>query len=80
MKAIRAKSSLQFQRNASLRKAADALKKDDKVKNEIVSIEWLLEGSKVREVKVGSVVAFRQKVGDVTCSFLAPFAHVSVSV
>ena len=59
LKASGVKSALQLKRNASLREVADVLKKDDKAKNENDSDEWLVEGSKFREVKVGSVVACR---------------------
>ena len=76
LKVSRAKSALQLKRNASLRKVADVLKKDDKAKNENVSVEWLVEGSKFREIEVDFVVAFREKPGEMCGSFVAPFSHL----
>ena len=76
MTVTRAKTALQLERNNCLRRAADLLKKHDKAKNENVEIEWLLVGSKTREIKVGSVVAFRQEVGESCGKFLPPFANL----
>ena len=74
----RAKIAWQLKRNACLRKAVDVLKKDDKAKSENVFVDWLVEDTKHREIKIGSAVAFRQKIDDVSGSFLPPFAHLSV--
>ena len=53
----RAKTALQLERNNCLRRVADVLKKQDKSKADSVVIEWQLENTKSREVKIGSVVA-----------------------
>ena len=67
---------LQLERNNCLRRVADLLKKQDKSKADSVVIEWQLEESKSREVKIGSVVAFRQEVGETSGKFLKDFAHL----
>ena len=67
---------MQLERSNCLRRASDLLKKDDKAKSDSVVIEWQLEGSKTREVKIGSVVAFRQEVGETCGKFLPPFANL----
>ena len=54
----RAKIQWQLKRNASLKKASELLKKDPRAKDKEVTIEWQMEGTKNRAVKVGIDVVF----------------------
>ena len=79
----RAKTALQLKRNASLKQAADVLKKDARTKGQTVEIVWRLEEvngarSKDRGVKVGAVMAFVQAEKDITGTFQTPFADVTL--
>ena len=73
----RAKTKLQLQRNSSLRKAADILKKDKELTGKKIEIIWKKSdaGNKDREVKVNDQVAFCQKISDLKGSFVSPFNY-----
>ena len=72
----RAKSALQLERNNCLRRVSDLLKKQDKAKSDAVEIAWQVEGSKTRQVKLGSVVAFVQEVDDSAGKFVGDFCSL----
>ena len=79
----RAKTALQLKRNASLKQASDVLKKDARAKGQTIEIVWRLEEvngarSKVRGVKVGTVMACLQSENDMCGTFQAPFADVTL--
>ena len=73
----RAKTKLQLQRNSSLRKAADILKKDKELTGKKIEIIWKKSesGNKDREVKVNDQVTFCQKISDLKGSFVSPFNY-----
>ena len=73
----RAKTAFQLKRNASLIKASELLKKDDRCKNKSVAIVWKMDGSKDRVVRVDGRDAFRQRQNDTNGSFLPPFENLS---
>ena len=57
----RAKTVFQVKRNGFLKKAADVLKKDSRAQGKTVSIEWLVDGSKDRRIKLDGDVVLEQK-------------------
>ena len=69
----RAKIQWQLKRNASLKKASEILKKDPRAKDKEVTIEWQMEGTKDRAVKIGADVVFLQNKTDATGKFQKPF-------
>ena len=69
----RAKIQWQLKRNASLKKASEILKKDPRAKDKEVTIDWQMEGTKDRAVKVGADVVFLQNKADATGKFQKPF-------
>ena len=74
----RAKISWQLKRNAALKKAAELLKKDVRAKGKDVAIEWQIEGTKDRAVKVGNEVVFLQTKADAAGSFQKSFANLAL--
>ena len=76
LKFDRAKTLSQLNRNNSLRKAADALKKV--VDAASVEIVWRKDGSKDREVLVNQKLAFRQTVDEAIGTFLHPYQTLQI--
>ena len=76
LKFDRAKTLSQLNRNNSLRKAADALKKV--VDAASVEIVWRKDGSKDREVLVNQKLVFRQTVDEAIGSFLHPYQTLQI--
>ena len=81
VKVDRAKTASQLQRNVALRKASDRLKADGKNQGKAVTIVWKKENDssdKAREVHVGGILAFCQKIDDVQGVFVAPFSGMTL--
>ena len=77
---IAPKLPFQLKRNASLKQAADVLKKDARVKGQTVEIDWCVEEvngarSRDRGVKVAAVIAFVQTEKAMSGTFQKPFAE-----
>ena len=76
IKVKRAKTNLQMNRNNTLYRIQDFLKKEPSTKSKSIEIIWKMDGSKDRGVKVGDDMAFVQKSTDLSGSFLAPFQNL----
>ena len=76
LKVDRAKTAMQRQRNAALRKAEEMLKKNSTFKNKNIEIVWKKADpkDKAREVLVGGETAFRQTIDDVSGFCVPPFS------
>ena len=74
----RAKISWQLKRNASLKKALDLVKKDSRARGKNVSIEWQIEGTKNRAVKIGTDIVFLQTKADAAGKFQKPFSDLAL--
>ena len=55
---------------------SDLLKKQDKANSDAVEIVRQVDGSKTRQVKLGSVVVFVQEVDDSAGKFVGDFANL----
>ena len=75
----RAKTTMQLQRNAALRRAMDTLKKHRQYSDRDIKIFWKKENSndKRREVHVDGIPAFLQNIDDLSGTFVAPFNFLS---
>jgi len=71
LKTDRARSTWQLKRNANLYKAFEVISKDASAKDKDVKIEWRMEGSKKRCVKVEGEIALEQAYNDV-CGVFSP--------
>ena len=72
----RAKTQQRLGRNRALHKACDALKRA--FAGKVVTITWKRDGTKDRDVLVGSARAFVQGPMGTTGSFIDAFAHVTL--
>ena len=78
IKVNRAKTAMQLKRNGALQRACDLIKKDRRAQGKSVTIEWKIENSKDRGVKMDGQTIFLQKVTELTGQFLAPFQDVTL--
>ena len=76
VKADRAKTALQMKRNDALRKALLLIQKDARAQGKSPEIEWKLEGTKDRAVKMGGQTVFLQTSSDHCGHFVAPYADL----
>ena len=73
LKINRAKTNLQLQRNACLKKASGLITKHAASQNMEVKINWKVEQSKDRTVTVGGSTAFKQTSHDIEGKFYGPW-------
>ena len=71
-----ARTKLQSKRNYALIKASELIKASPLTAGRDVKIEWKVEGSKDRQVTVGSDIGFLQGKDETAGSFMAPFGEL----